>query len=103
MHLIARRSLREFWIAYPDAEESLRAWCCEVEHAMWRSSADVKAKYRSASFIAGNRVVFNIRGNRYRLIVAVNYAAGVVFVKFIGTHAEYDRINAETVEWKPRS
>lgn len=97
MRVIARGTLRDFWQRYPDAEWALEAWFHEVEHAQWRSSADVKAAYGSASIVTGERVVFNICGNKYRLVVHINYAFQKVFIRFIGTHKEYDGITVETV------
>lgn len=97
MHIIALRTLREFWETHPAAETPLRAWYADASRADWQSPADIKAAYRSASFIAGNRVVFNIKGNAYRLIAAVRYTQGLMFIRFVGTHADYDRIDATTV------
>ncbi len=97
MRIIARRPLREFWESKPDAETALRAWWSEVKAADWRTPADVKAKYGNASILRKGRVVFNICGNKYRLVVWVNYGVGVVYVRFIGTHKEYDGIDAEEV------
>ena len=92
-------TLRNFWRreGCADAEGPLRAWFKEAEAANWRSPADIKRRYASASFVRGNRVVFNIGGNKYRLIVQVNYDFFVVYVRFIGTHKEYDRVDAESV------
>jgi mRNA interferase HigB len=98
MRIVALKTLREFWARHPDAEQPLRAWHDEVNRAQWRAPADIKQQFRSASILKGRRVVFNIKGNEYRLVAALAYNTGVVFVKFIGTHAEYDRIDAETVE-----
>jgi len=98
MKVIAVATLRKFWASHPDAEQPLRAWHDEVSRADWKQRAQIKAQYRSASILKNRRVVFNIRGNDYRLIVAVAYKVGVVYVKFIGTHAQYDGVNAETVE-----
>jgi len=103
MRVIALRALLEFWQRHPDAEHALKAWYGEAKHGTWTGPADVKRKYGSASIIGSQRVVFNICGNKYRLIAAINYDAGIVFIKFIGTHAEYDNIDAGTVEWTPRS
>ena len=97
MRIISKRTLRAFWIRYPDAEEPLSAWYREVEKADWEKPAQVKERYRSASFVKGNRVVFNIKGNTYRLIVKINYEYRVVYVRFVGTHAEYDKIDAKEV------
>jgi mRNA interferase HigB len=97
MRIIAKRTLREFWERFPDAEESLQAWHREVEKEDWDQPAKVKEKYRSASIIKGSRVVFNIKGNDYRLVVKINYPYRVIYVRFIGTHVEYDKVNVEEV------
>jgi mRNA interferase HigB len=98
MRIVALKTLREFWARHPDAEQPLRAWHDEVSRAQWHTPADIKEQFRSASILKGRRVVFNIKGNEYRLVAALAYNTGLVFVKFIGTHAEYDRVDAETVE-----
>ena len=77
--------------------QTLQAWYNDAKHAKWKSPADIKAVYRSASFIGNDRVVFNIKGNSYRLVVAIRYEYGIVFIRFIGTHQEYDRIDTEKV------
>lgn len=97
MHIIAIRTLREFWERHPRAEAPLRSWHAEASRANWKTPADIKAAHRNASFLANNRAVFNIKGNDYRLVVAVRYSTGTMFVRFVGTHAEYDKINAETI------
>ena len=97
MRIIAKRTLREFCERHRDAEEPLLAWYREVEHEAWDTPANVKERYRSASIVADNRVVFNIKGNSYRLVVKINYGARIVFIRFVGTHAEYDRINVKEV------
>ena len=97
MRIISRSALREFWAKYPNAEGSLQAWYANVKRAKWRTPSDVKANYRNASFIENNRVVFNIKGNSYRLVTAINYQYGIVYVRFVGTHQAYDRINAATI------
>lgn len=97
MRVIALRTLREFWMEHADAEDALRAWYADARHANWSSPAEIRAVYANASFVGDNRVVFNIRGNRYRLIVAVNYAYHTVYIRYIGTHAEYDRVDAATI------
>lgn len=97
MRIIAKRALREFWQGHPDAEEPLLAWYREVEQEDWDTPAKVKTKYRSASIVGGNRVIFNIKGNDYRLVVKVNYPYRVVYIRFVGTHAEYDRVDVEEV------
>ena len=95
--MISRKALQEFWEREPGAEEPLRAWYAEAKSAHWTTPADVKAHYRHASILKNKRVVFNIHGNTYRLIVAISYSVGIVLIKFVGTHAEYDEIDAETV------
>ena len=97
MRIIAKKTLREFWRRCPDAEQALLSWYREVEAEDWDTPARIKAKYRSASIIGDNRVVFNIKGNRYRLVVKINYPYRVVYVRFVGTHAEYDAVDAEEV------
>lgn len=97
MRIIAKRRLREFWELHPDAEEPLLAWYREVGKEDWDTPAKVKEKYRTASVIGDNRVVFNIKGNDYRLVVKINYPYRVVYIRFVGTHAEYDGIDAEEV------
>ena len=97
MRVISLGKLQAFWRRHPDVEQPLRAWYSEVNNENWESPADVKAKYGSASIIGGKRVVFNIKGNRYRLVVEVNYDFGIVLVKFLGTHEEYDRIDSKKV------
>jgi mRNA interferase HigB len=97
MRIIAKKALREFWLRHADAEEPLLAWYREVEQADWDTPMKVKEKYRSASIVGGNRVVFNIKGNDYRLVVKINYPYRVVYIRFVGTHAEYDRIDVEEI------
>jgi mRNA interferase HigB len=97
MRVIALRTLRDFWELNADSAAPLRAWYREAIQAEWSSPAAVKAKYGNASILRGNRVVFNIKGNDYRLIVKIHYDRQVVFIRFVGTHAQYDRINAEEV------
>jgi mRNA interferase HigB len=89
--------LREFWERHPDAEEPLLAWHREVVKEDWDTPAKVKAKYGPASIVAGSRMVFNIKDNDYRLVVKINYPYRVVYIRFVGTHAEYDGIDAEEV------
>jgi mRNA interferase HigB len=97
MRIIARKTLREFWQRHPDAEHALKAWYHDTKQAAWATPDDIRQVYATASFLAHNRVVFNIRGNHYRLVVAINYAYQIVYIRFIGTHAEYDRIDADTI------
>lgn len=97
MRIIAISTLRAFWTRHPDAQTPLQAWYALASRAQWKSPADIKAAYRNASFTANNRVVFNIKGNDYRLVVPVRYDKGLLFVKFVGTHAQYDKIDVLTV------
>lgn len=98
MKILALGTLRRFWTRHPDAEQPLKAWHDEARHARWKTPQDIRKQYASASFVGRNRVVFNIKGNHYRLVVAVAYRFQACYIKFIGTHAEYDRIDASTVE-----
>jgi mRNA interferase HigB len=82
---------------HPDAEQPLRAWHAIAHRAQWRTPADIRAIYGSASFVGNNRIVFNIKGNDYRLIVLAEYGKGKLFIRFVGTHADYDRIDASTI------
>jgi mRNA interferase HigB len=97
MRDISVKALREFWKKHPDAEQSLRTWHEHVRRATWRSPGDVKRDFASASFLADNRIVFNIRGNNYRLVTVIAYRAGIVYIWFVGTHQEYGQIDAATV------
>ena len=99
MRVIAKSTLKKFWEqpAYSDAQGSLESWYEETVKANWLSPQTVKTQYGNASICGNNRVVFNIGGNKYRLVVEIQYRAGIVWVKFIGTHAQYDKINVETV------
>jgi mRNA interferase HigB len=98
MKVIAVSTLKGFWERHPDSEQALKSWYDEAEHAIWNRPQDIRNRYASASFVGSNRVVFNIEGNDYRFIVAVAYRFQAVYIKFIGTHAEYDKIDAATVE-----
>jgi mRNA interferase HigB len=97
MQIIAKRALRLFWETNPQAETPLRAWYGLVSGAAWAGPADIRAMFRTTDFVGDNRVIFNIGGNKYRLIVHVAYGYARVLIKFVGTHAEYDKINPETV------
>ena len=98
MRIIKLKHLQDYWAAHADAQPGLRKWAAECMKARWRSFEDVKAYARSADYVGNNRVVFNICGNKYRLVVAIHYRTGIVLIKYLGTHAEYDRIDVETVE-----
>lgn len=98
MRVIAKRTLVQFWESgHGDAEQPLKAWHALAKAATWRHPQEIKAKFSSASFLANNRVVFNISGNKYRLIVKVDYDFQVIFIRFIGSHAEYDKVDASII------
>jgi mRNA interferase HigB len=97
MRVISVKKLRVFWQKHPDVEQALRIWHRDASHSTWRTTEDIKRSYASASFLPGNRVVFNIRGNNYRLVVVVFYKGGIVYIRFVGTHNEYDRIDPTTI------
>jgi mRNA interferase HigB len=97
MRVIAKRILREFWEVHQDCKEQLKSWFNEAEKADWQSPDDIKMDYPSASILKSQRVIFNIKGNTYRLIVKINYDYGIVWIRFIGTHEEYDKIDTETI------
>ena len=97
MRIIARRALREFYDLYPETKAKLESWFHEVKGAHWSSPADALRNFPKARIVGKDRVVFKIVGNRYRLVVRVNYVAGIVFIRFIGTHKDYDRISVEDV------
>ena len=97
MRVIAKKALREFWAKHPDAESQLTIWYSEATKAIWSSPSDIKRMYASASILKGGRVVFNICDNKYRLVVDINYERAWVFVRFIGKHTDYDKIDANTI------
>jgi len=99
MRVIAKSTLRRFWeqAQYADSKGPLESWYDEAMQASWKSPQDIKAQYRNASICGNYRVVFNIGGNKYRLVVEMQYRAGIAWVKFVGTHARYDKIDVETV------
>ena len=97
MHLITRQKLKKFWEEHPDAEGQLKAWAKEAEHAEWRTPRDVKARYGTADPIGDNRVVFNIKGNKYRLVVKFHYNTQVAFIRFVCNHKEYNKIDVEKI------
>ena len=97
MRVIAKSTLREFWINHKDCEQQLKAWFNEAEKSSWISPVTIKQDYPSASILQNNRVVFNIKGNSYRLVVKINYKFGLVWIRFMGTHSDYDKINSETI------
>lgn len=98
MRIIAISHLKAFWEKYPDSEQQLKAWLDDAKKATWTNPNDIKAQYGNASILKSRRVVFNIKGNDYRLVVAIAYRFGAVYIKFVGTHRLYDEIDANTVE-----
>jgi mRNA interferase HigB len=97
MRIISRKTLREFWERHPDAEQPLQAWYADAKASKWRYPSDIKSVYRNASFVGNDRIVFNIKGNTYRLVVAIQYQFGIVYIRFVGSHEQYNRIDATTV------
>jgi mRNA interferase HigB len=97
VRIIARRTLREFWEQRRDAEQALRAWYHDAKAAHWRSPGSIKRTHVNASVVGESRVVFNISGNPYRLVVKINYRYGVCYIRFVGTHQQYDRIDVDTI------
>lgn len=95
--IIAKRTLKEFWEKHSDAEQYLKTWYETAKQADWKTPNDIKQTYANASIIAGNRVVFNSKGNDYRLIVKFNYQRQWAFIRFVGTHTDYDRVDATTI------
>ena len=101
MQVIALRTLKEFWARHPQAERPIRAWFAVLSRARWHGPADVKRQFgTTVDFVGDNRVIFDLGGNKYRLVAHVSYTFGRVLIKFVGTHAEYERINPETVTWR---
>jgi len=97
VRVIAKRTLRDFWTIHTDCEEQLKSWYREADKAEWSNFNEIKEFYPSASILGDNRVVFNIKGNNYRLIVKFNLEFQICWIRFIGTHAEYDKIDANNI------
>lgn len=97
VRIIAKKILRDFWQRHADAEQALKSWHKEAPVATWKSPADIKRLYPSASILPNDRVVFNIKGNTYRLVVAIRYDFQIVYIRFIGTHNQYNSIDARTL------
>jgi mRNA interferase HigB len=97
LRIIAKRILREFWEIHEDCEQQLKSWYQETSKAEWKGPHDIKDEYPSVSILQGNRAVFNIKGSLYRLIVKINFEYQMVWIRFIGTHSEYDEVNAKTI------
>lgn len=97
MRVVAKKALRDFWDKHADSEDQLKTWYKEASKAKWLNPNDIKNEYPKASILKAGRVVFDICGNSYRLIVQVNYERQWIFIRFIGTHKEYDKIDAEKI------
>jgi mRNA interferase HigB len=97
MRVIAKSTLREFWLKHADSEQALKSWYQETEKSEWQHINDIKTGYPSASILANGRIVFNVKGNSYRLIVKINFAYQMIWIRFIGTHSEYDKIDATKI------
>lgn len=97
MRVVSKKILREFWEKQTDSEDQLKTWYREASKAFWTSPANIKSEYPKASILKSGRVVFNICGNKYRLIVQINYQRQWVFIRFIGTHEDYDKIDADKI------
>lgn len=99
MRIIARNTLINYWRNYPEAEQPLKSWYDEVLNANWKSPNELKKQFRNASVITNKRVVFNIKGNSYRLVADIEYRIGIVFIVWVGTHKKYDNINVKEIKY----
>jgi mRNA interferase HigB len=99
MRVISKKALREFWQQkeHQDSEQPLKAWHDEAKHADWRTPHDVKSQYKNASILKNGRAVFNIHGNKYRLVVEIDYTYSLCFVLFVGTHEQYDKVDIDSL------
>lgn len=97
LRVIAKRTLRDFWTKHADSEQQLTAWYRETEKSGFKNLNELKVEYPSASILKDNRIVFNIKGNKYRLIVKFNFEYQICWIRFVGTHAEYDKVNANEI------
>jgi mRNA interferase HigB len=97
MHVVKKKILQDFWLRHPAAELPLRAWLKDAERAEWRTMHDIRTYARTADMVGDTRVVFNIGGNKYRLVVLCLLVKGRLYIRFVGTQAEYDRIDARTI------
>lgn len=97
MRIIAVRTLREFWQRHADVEQALKAWYHEAKKSKWSQPTDITQQYPAADILPDNRIVFDIKGNKYRLVVKFHYDSGIGYIRFVGTHAEYDKIDATTI------
>jgi mRNA interferase HigB len=99
MRIIAVNTIKQFWIKYPDCEQALKSWIQETERASWKLPNELKAQFGSASIITGKRIVFNINGNRYRLVVDIEFRLQIIFIVWFGSHEEYDMIDSKTISY----
>ena len=97
MRIVARAVLKRFWEKHRDSEQPLRAWFSEDKRAEWQGPNEIKQQYKRASVVGHGRVVFNIAGNKYRLIVSINYQTQIIYIRFVGTHRQYDQVDAENI------
>lgn len=97
MRVIVKKVLRNFWEIHADCEQQLKAWYQETSKAQWQNPNQIKKDYPSASILSNHRIVFNLKGNNYRMIIKINYAYQIIWIRFIGTHSEYDKINANEI------
>lgn len=97
MRVFSKSALRDFWRKHEDSEIGLRVWFEDAEKATWKTPKDIKKYDGTVSIVANNRAVFNIKGNRYRLVVEINYQWGLIFIRFVGTHQQYDRIDVKQI------
>lgn len=99
MRIIAVNTIKQYWIKYPECEQALKSWIQEAERVSWNSPNELKAQFGSASIITGKRIVFNINGNRYRLIVDIEFRLRIIFIVWFGSHEEYDLIDSKTISY----
>ena len=97
MRIVAKKTLRDFWNKHNDCEEQLKTWYNETNKTNWKNPNELKKDYPSASILENNRIVFNIKGNKYRLVVKINYEYQIMWIRFIGTHADYDKIDSNKI------
>ncbi|MES2389915.1 MAG: type II toxin-antitoxin system HigB family toxin [Bacteroidota bacterium] len=97
MRVLSKTKLRDFWLTHPDAEKQLKEWYKVAVKSDWKNPYEIKSLYPKTSIIPGDRLVFNIKGNTYRLIVKISYHYQMIYVRFIGTHSEYDKIDVATI------
>ncbi|MDF1569613.1 MAG: type II toxin-antitoxin system HigB family toxin [Spirochaetaceae bacterium] len=102
MRIIAKKTLNDFSASHPRAKGSLDSWFIEAKHAVWKTPSDIKSRFPSVSFLKDNRVFFNISGNKYRVLCRIRYESGIIFILFVGTHADYDKIDATNHRYRSK-